>query len=309
MLFSDINRARKRNPQTHLADPNMWWDFTSLRPETTLHTLHLFSDEGRPDGVRRMDGAGVHTFKMVNATGNPVYIKFQWLTKQQKKPLSRIESAKLTGVNPDHSIQDLFDAIERKDYPSWDLNIQVMTFEQAKVHPQNPFDITKHWRREQYPLIPVGRMTLNKNPTDYFTQVEQVAFSPANMVPGIEPSPDRMLHARMFAYADAQRYRLGVNFAQIPVNRCPFEVTTYNRDGAMNVDKNGYGGPNYFPNSYYGTRENPSGKQTKFSVHGDVDRVDTGNDDNFSLARIYLKDDVSSDEQKRIIDNIADFFG
>lgn len=162
----------------------MWFDFTSLRPESALHTLRLFSDEGSPNGVRVINGAGVHTFKWVNATNNPVYIKYHWISNQPWDFLSKEEATRLAGVNPDYSIQDLYDAIAREEYPSWDLHVQIMTFAQADAHPQNPFDITKHWRREDYPLIPVGKMTLNQNPTDYFSQVEMAAFSPANMVPG-----------------------------------------------------------------------------------------------------------------------------
>jgi catalase len=305
MLFTDINRSRKRNPATHLRDATMWWDFTSLRPETTLHTLHLFSDEGSPDGIRRMDGAGVHTFKMVNATNNPVYVKFHWLSNQEWRYLTPEQSTVLAGTNPDYSIQDLYDAIGREEYPSWNMSIQVMTFEQAANHPQNPFDITKHWRREEYPLIPVGRMTLNRNPTDYFTDVESVAFSPANMVPGIEPSPDRMLHARMFSYQDAQRYRLGVNFAQLPVNKAKSRVENYFRDGAMCYGNNGAGEPNYYPNSYGGLDQDTTARQTAFPVVGDVDRVDSGDDDNFSLAKLYLEKDLTPEQVGRLVNNLA----
>ncbi|XP_035704836.1 catalase-like [Folsomia candida] len=309
MLFSDINRSRKRNAQTHLRDPTEWWDFVTLRPETTLHTLHLFSDMGTPRSFRGMDGAGVHTFKMVNSSESPVYVKFHWKTKQKKGYFTPQESANMAGINADVLLQDLYDAIELKEYPSWDLFIQVMTFDQAKKHPQNPFDITTFWRPEEYPLIPVGTMTLNENPKDYFSQVEQLAFSPSRMVPGIEPSPDRMLHSRIFSYPDAQMYRLGVNSHQIPVNKCPFAITgTYQRDGAMNVGSNGDGGPNYYPNSFHGVRQ-AIGVNTKFSVSGDVDRVDTGNEDNFSMAVKYLKLDVDTEERKRIYDNIADFLG
>jgi catalase len=308
-LFTDINRARKRNPQTHLRDPNLWWDFTSLRPEAALHTLHLFSDLGTPNGFPSMDGAGVHTYKMVNAEGKAVYIKFHWLSNQKKKALTREESAMLAGTNSDYLIQDLFDAIARKEYPSWDMSIQVMTFDQAKTHPQNPFDITKHWRREEYPLIPVGRMTLDRNPTDYFTQVEQAAFSPSHMVPGIEPSPDRMLQARMFSYPDSQRYRLGINAAQLPVNRCPFEFETYQRDGAMNFGKNGGGGPNYFPNSFHGAKQSLDSREPPFYISGDVERKDIGDEDNFIMAKMFWDKDLDEAGRKRVVEDIADFLG
>lgn len=312
MLFPDLNRSRKRNPQTHLQDPTAWWDMTSLRPEMTMHTLYLFSDISTPKSLTYIDGAGVHTFKMVNKNGASVYVKFHWTSNQKNKEyFTPDESVQTAGANPDVLLKDLFDRIEKNDYPSWNLSIQVMTFDQAEKHPQNPFDVTKFWKPEDYPMILVGKMTLNENPKDYFTQVEQLAFSPSHMIPGIEPSPDRMLHARIFSYPDAQMYRLGVNFAQIPVNRCPFQVHTYQRDGVMNVGTNGAGGPNYFPNSFNGlhpTGEN-SVKQFVFSVSGDVDRLDTGDDDNFSLPKHYLDKYVNDDEKNRIITNIAAFLG
>lgn len=313
MIFPDLNRSRKRNPQTHLADATAWWDFTSLRPETALHTLFLFSDVGRPKSFTHMDGAGVHTFKMVNADGIPCYVKFHWKSNQRNKEcFTPDESVQMAGINPDFLIQDLYDRIESKEYLSWNLYIQVMTFDQAEKHPQNPFDITKFWKEDDYPMILVGSMILNESPKDYFTEVEQLAFSPSHMVPGIEPSPDRMLHARMFSYPDSQVYRLGVNFAQIPVNKCPFEVYTYQKDGHMNVGTNGAGAPNYFPNSFsgnglvYGTE---SVKHSVFPVAGDVDRIDSGDDDNFSLAKYYLDKLVSADEKTRIFDAIGAFLG
>jgi catalase len=252
-----------------------------------------------------MNGAGVHTFKWVNATNYPVYVKYHWISNQTWSYLTKEESTLLAGTNPDYSIQDLYDAIARAEFPSWDLYVQIMTFDQAEAHPQNPFDITKHWRREEYPLMRVGRMTLNRNPKDYFTDVELAAFSPANMVPGVEPSPDRMLHARMFSYQDAQRYRLGANFAQLPVNRATSRLENYFRDGAMCYGDNGAGAPNYFPNSYGGLDEDQTSKQTAFPVAGDVDRVDVTNDDDFSLSRLYLERDLDAAQKLRLADNLA----
>lgn len=252
-----------------------------------------------------MNGSGVHTYRWVNSANQAVYVKYHWLSNQEKKVMTRQEAILLAGTNPDYSIQDLYDAIARAEYPSWDLHVQIMTFAQAEAHPQNPFDITKHWRRDEYPLIgPVGRMTLNRNPTDYFTQVESAAFSPANMVPGIEPSPDRMLHARMFSYQDAQRYRLGPNFAQMPVNAAKSRVDNYFRDGPMCYNSNGDGSPNYYPNSFGGLNDAAS-SQTVFPVSGDVDRVDSGDDDNFSLAKLYLEKDLDINERQRLADNLA----
>jgi catalase len=290
----------------------MWWDFTSLRPESTLHTLHLFSDEGFPDGVRVINGAGVHTFKMVNAQNVPVYVKFHWTSNQPWKYLTMEQAAALTGTNSDYSTQDMYDAIAAGNFPSWNMSIQVMTFAQAEAHPQNPFDITKHWRREEYPLIPVGRMVLNQNPLDYFSQVESLGFSPANMVPGIEASPDRMLQGRIFSYPDAQRYRLGVNFAQIPINapKGVSELRNYMRDGASCHGANGAGAPNYYPNSFGGlVPDDGSNAHTQFPVTGDVDRVDTGDDDNYSQSKIYLERDLTSAQVGRLVQNIAKALG
>lgn len=312
MLFVDMTRARKRNPQTHLKDPTAWWDWASLRPEMTLHLLYLFSDMGRPKSYRYIYGAGVHTFKMVNMKGRPVYVKIFLLSNQNNKQyFTPDESIEMAGTNPDVLIKDLFDSIEKKEYPSWNMTIQVMTFEQAAKHHHNPFDSTKFWDVVDYPMIPVGTMTLNQNPKDFFTEVEQIAFSPSHMVPGIEPSPDRLLHARMFSYPDSQLYRLGPNFAQIPINRCPFQVNTYQKDGFMNVDANGAGSPNYYPNSFNGPMENKDDyfKQSTFFVSGDVDRVDTGDEDNFSQPKLYLEKLVKADERKRIVNSIAVFLG
>lgn len=307
MLFADLNRARKRNPQTHLFDATASWDFNSLRPETIMNTLYQYSDMGTPKSFSYMDGAGVHTFKMVNATGCAVYVKFHWISNQKTKEYFTLdESVQMAGTNPEYLLKDLFDRIERKEYPSWKLAIQVMTFDQAEKHPQNPFDVTKFWKLEDYPMITVGTMILNENPIDYFTQIEQLAFSPSHMLPGIEASPDRMLHARMFAYPDAQLYRLGSNFAQITINRCPFHVNTYQRDGFMNVGLNGAGSPNYFPNSFNGLNSaGDSVKQNVFSVSGNVDRLDSGDDDNFSLAKYYLENYVDDEEKSRIFTNIG----
>ncbi|XP_037033028.1 catalase-like [Bradysia coprophila] len=207
---------------------------------------------------------------------------------------------------PNVLIQDLYDNIAKNNFPSWTLSIQVMTFDQAEKHPENPFDPTKNWKTDEYPLIPVGTLTLNENHKNYFINVEQIAFSPSNMVRGIEPSPDRVLQARLFAYPDAQLYRLGTNFAQIPVNACPFEVKTYRVNGPLNVGSNGEDAPDYYPNTFHGinSNDNRSFKQNVFNVSGDVDRVDTGNDDNFSPAKYFWEHEICADERKSIISNL-----
>ncbi|OCT83779.1 hypothetical protein XELAEV_18021918mg, partial [Xenopus laevis] len=240
ILFPSLSHAQKKNPQTHLKDPNMFWDFVSLCPQSLHKITHLFTDRGIPDGYRHMHGFGNHVFKMVNAQAKPLYCKFHYKTDQGIKNLTREEAKVVAGKDPDYSLRDLFEAIKKGDYPSWTLSIQVMTFEQAEKMSFNPFDITKVWYQSEFPLIPVGKLVLNKNPTNYFAQVEQIAFEPKNLVPGIEPSPDKILHGRIFAYSDALRYRLGVNYAQIPVNRPQgVKVANYQRDGAMAIDNQG----------------------------------------------------------------------
>lgn len=307
MLFADVVRARKRNPQTHLSDPNSLFDMASHRPEMTMFMLFFFSDIAFPASFRYIDGFPIHTFKMVNKIGEAVYVKFHLISNQKKKFITMQESVELAGKSPDLFLADLFDHIANKDYPTWTLKIQVMTFEQAKRHPYNPFDSTKFWKVEDYPLKTVGRLVLNQNPENYFSQVENMAFSPGRMVPGIQASPDRMLHARMFAYPDTQLHRLGANYAQIPVNRCPFQVHTYQRDGPMNVGTNGGNAPNYYPNGFHGLNSNfeNHAKQPAFEVCGDVDRTDTGNDDNFLLPKFYWENYVGPAERDRIVANMA----
>uniref|UniRef100_A0A3B4B0Y6 Catalase n=1 Tax=Periophthalmus magnuspinnatus TaxID=409849 RepID=A0A3B4B0Y6_9GOBI len=234
LLFPSFIHSQKRNPQTHMKDPDMVWDFWSLRPESLHQVTFLFSDRGIPDGFRHMNGYGSHTFKLVNAQGEGVYCKFHYKTDQGIKNLSAEEAERLAASNPDYAIGDLYNAIANGNFPSWTFYIQVMTFEQAEKFQFNPFDLTKVWSHKEYPLIPVGKMVLNRNPVNYFAEVEQLAFDPSNMPPGIEPSPDKMLQGRLFSYPDTHRHRLGANYLQLPVN-CPYRarVANYQRDGPM----------------------------------------------------------------------------
>jgi catalase len=306
MLFADLNRSRKRNPVTHLKDANMWWDFVSLRPETTMHTMHLFSDQGRPDGYRRMNGSSVHAYKLVNANGKSVFAKFHWQTLQNGPALTFQKAAELAGSNPEYKTQDLYDAIARQEYPVWELYIQVMTEEEVVDAEFNPFDITRMWRKDKIPLIPVGRMTLNRNPANFYAEIEQAAFAPSNMVPGIEPSPDRMLAGRLFAYQDAQRYRLGVNHAMLPINRPLNPVNTYVRDGQACYGDNGQGYPNYFPNSFSGHYPDPVGAGSpNFTIEGVVDRYDVPENEHHD-AKLFVELDVDPEQKTRMVDALAD---
>jgi catalase len=249
LKFPDFIHTQKRNPQTHLKDPNAVWDFWSLSPEALHQILILFSDRGTPDGFRFMHGFSSHTFSLINAKGERVWVKWHFKSKQGIKNLSPQEAERLAGADPDYAQRDLFNAIEKKQFPRWRVCIQVMTEQQATSFRWNPFDLTKIWPHAEHPLIEVGELELNRNPQNYFAEVEQSAFSPANVVPGIGFSPDKMLQGRLFAYNDAHRYRVGTNYAQLPVNapKCPFHNNQ--RDGSMRFDGNFNAAPNYEPNS------------------------------------------------------------
>jgi len=305
ILFPSFIHTQKRNPATHCKDPDMFWDFISLRPETTHQVMFLFSDRGIPDGYRHMNGYGSHTFKLVNANGEPVYCKFHYKTDQKIKNLDVKKAGELSGNDPDYSIRDLYNAIENKNYPSWTMYIQVMTLAQAEKSSYNPFDLTKVWPHGEYPLIPVGKLVLDRNPKNYFAEVEQIAFSPAHMVPGIEPSPDKMLQGRLFSYGDTHRHRLGANYLQLPVN-CPFAVKNYQRDGPQCFN-NQAGAPNYHPNSFSGPEECPRAKTLShvYKVEGDAKRYDTGDEDNFKQASAFYNKTLNEAERQRLIDNIA----
>jgi len=284
----------------------MFWDFISLRPETTHQVCFLFGDRGTPDGYRHMNGYGSHTFKLVNAQGQAVYAKFHLKTNQGIKNLDPGKAHQLSGDDPDYSIRDLYDAIEDGQYPSWTMHLQIMTFEQAEKLRWNPFDLTKIWPQKEFPLIQVGRFTLNRNPKNYFTEVEQMAFAPANMIPGVEASPDKMLQGRLFSYVDTHRHRLGANYTQIPVNAPKTDVkrTTYTRDGPMCLFAQD-GAPNYFPNSFNGPHECPSAIQPSFKLSGDVERYNSADEDNFSQVTNFWNNVLGPEERKRLATNIG----
>ncbi|GAA5812941.1 hypothetical protein MFLAVUS_006402 [Mucor flavus] len=254
--FPDFIHTQKRNARTNLKDADAVWDFFSLVPETLHQVTILYSNHGTPDGYRHMHGFGSHTFKLVDAQGQWKYFKWHFKTKQGVKNLKADKAAELEGSSPDYSTHDLFEAIESGNYPSWDVYIQVMEPKDATTYRWNSLDVTKVWPHKDYPLQPVGTFTLNKNPENYFAEVEQAAFSPSHMVPGIDTSADRMLQGRLFSYPDTHRHRLGVNYQQIPVNAPKVAVKNYQRDGLMQVNGNGGGGPNYGPNSHNGPAQN-----------------------------------------------------
>jgi catalase len=306
ILFPSFIHTQKRNPATHCKDPDMMWDFFSLRPETTHQMSFLFGDRGTPDGYRHMNGYASHTFKTVNADGEAFYVKWHFKTDQGIKNLPAEKAAEICSSDPDYATRDLYNAIAGGDPPSWTLYIQVMTFAEAETAPFNPFDVTKVWSHKDYPLIEVGRMVLDRNPKNYFAEIEQIAFAPSHMVPGIEPSPDKMLQGRLFSYADTHRWRLGVNYQQIPVN-CPFatKVANFQRDGNMNVNGNQGGAPNYFPNSFGGPDPTKEAAWHVASATGDVRRHETGDEDNFSQCRTFFNEILDDGGRDRLTSNIA----
>lgn len=306
ILFPSFIHTQKRNPQTHLKDANMTWDFFSLRPETTHQVCFLYSDRGIPASYREMNGYGSHTFKLVNEAGEAVYTKFHLKTKQGIRCHDVATAGRLAGDDPDHTTRDLFNAIANKNYPKWAMYVQIMTFEQAEKFKYNPFDLTKVWSHKDFPLIEVGEVVLDRNAENYFAEIEQLAFSPANMIAGIEPSPDKMLQGRLFSYSDTHRHRLGANFHQIPVNRprCPVMHPTL-RDGPGCFTDNGGALPNYYPNSFAGLVGDSSCKEACQKVAGDVQRHDSANDDNFEQVTSFWTNVLSPEERDRLVANIA----
>lgn len=298
--FPDFIHTQKRHPQTHLKDPNMVWDFWSLSPESLHQVTYLHGDRGIPATLRHMNGYGSHTFKWVNADGEAFWVKYHFISEQGVKALEESLATKVAGENPDYHTEDLFHSIEEGDFPAWTLYVQIMPYEEAASYKWDPFDVTKVWSLKDYPRIEVGRFMLNKNPENYFAEVEQAAFSPGRFVPGIEASPDKMLQGRIFAYADAHRYRLGANHEQLPINRPRHDVQNYQRDGFMRVDGNGGSAVNYEPNSYDGPKEVPEAKINPFEVTGQADSVAYNNDDHYTQAGDLYRL-MSEDEKERLI--------
>ncbi len=253
LKFADFIHTQKRHPATNLKDADMFWDFLSLTPESIHQVTILFSDRGTPATFRTMNGYSSHTYMWYNAQGEHFWVQYHFKTDQGIKNLTLQDSNRLAGEDPDHATRDLFKSIEQGDYPSWTLEMQILTPEQVKDFKWDILDITKVWPHSEVPPIKVGKMVLDRNPINYFAEVEQAAFCPGNVVPGIFPSPDKMLQARLFSYHDTHIHRLGTNYHLIPVNYAKnAPETNYQRDGFMRVDENGRGGPNYWPNSFNG---------------------------------------------------------
>ncbi|MEE9452304.1 MAG: catalase [Gammaproteobacteria bacterium] len=304
--FSDFIHTQKRDPKTNLRSPTAMWDFWSLSPESLHQVTILFSDRGLPASYRFMNGYGSHTYSLINAKGERFWVKFHFKSMQGIQCHTNEEGARIVAEDRESFQRDLFYTIEKGDYPKWRFCIQVMTGKQAKKCAFNPFDLTKVWSHKDYPLIDVGVLTLDRNPENYFADIEQAAFEPSAIIPGIGFSPDKVLQARVFAYADAHRYRIGTNYHQLPVNRAKHaKVDNYHRAGAMCHGDNYGGDVNYEPNSFAGPVEDPNYKQQSLGLAGDVDRYDhrEGNED-FSQAGDLFRL-MNADQQNQLCANIA----
>lgn len=305
LKFPDLNHVVKRDPRTNLRNATYKWDFFSQLPEA-LHQLTIdFSDRGLPQSYRTMHGFGSHAFSFINSKNERFWVKFHLKSQQGIHNLMDDEARKIIAEDRESSQRDLFGSIEKGDFPRWTFYVQIMPEADASKVPYNPFDLTKVWPHGDYPLIEVGELELNRNPDNYFAEVEQVAMSPANIVPGIGFSPDRMLQGRLFSYGDAHRYRLGVNHHQIPVNapRCPFH--NYHRDGAMRVDGNSGNGATYEPNSYNVFQEQPDFSEPPLSLEGAADNWNHREDNDYFSQPRKLYELLSADEHERMFERIA----
>lgn len=299
--FPDLNKAVKRDPKTNLRDANHNWDFWTLLPEALHQVTITMSERGIPKSYRNMNGYGSHTFSLIDADNKRVWVKFHFKTEEGIENLSNEEAGAIIAGDRESHQRDLFDAIEEGNFPRWKMKIQVMTEDQAKECSFNPFDLTKVWPHGDYPLHDVGVLELNKNPENYFADVEQAAFNPANIVPGVGFSPDKMLQARLFSYGDAQRYRLGVNHYQIPVNKpkCPFHNAS--RDGSMRVDGNEGSTLHYFPNSYEQWEEQKDFTEPSLPLEGDADHYDFREDDDDYYSQPGNLFRIMNDKQKNLL--------
>ncbi len=309
LRFPDLNHAVKRDPKTNLRNADNNWDYWTLLPEALHQITIVMSDRGIPQSYRHMHGFGSHTFSLINAQNQRFWVKFHFKTRQGIANLSDAEAAELIGSDRESHQRDLFDSIERGDFPAWTLCVQIMPEEEANSCRLNPFDLTKIWPHGDYPLHEVGVLELNRNPENYFAEVEQVAFNPANVVPGIGFSPDKMLQGRLFSYGDAQRYRLGVNHGHIPVNapRCPYH--SYHRDGQMRVDGNHGATLGYEPNSHGEWQDQPHLNEPPLAIDGAADHWEQrdGADDFIQPGDLFRL--MTPAQQQVLFDNTARSLG
>jgi len=311
LKFPDFIHTQKRNPATNLKDATMAWDFWSLTPESIHQVTILFSDRGTPATYRHMNGYSSHTYKWYNDKGDYFWVQYHFKTDQGIHNLTGPEAAAMCGKDPDHATRDLYDAIARREYPSWTLEMQILSPEQAETFAWDIFDITKVWPHKDVPPITVGKLELNRNPENYFAEVEQAAFNPSSLVPGIGVSPDKMLQGRLFSYHDTHLHRLGPNYHLIPVNQAKHAPeNSYQRDGSMRVDGNGGGGPNYWPNSFAGPGPNVSWGEPAISLQGQGDRFEYvhANDDFVQAGNLY-RQVMTEQDRAGLVKNIVGHMG
>jgi catalase len=310
--FPDMVHTHKRNPQSNLKNPDAFWDFFARSPESTHQVTILFSDRGIPKSYRHMHGFGSHTFKWVNAAGAACFVKYHFKTETGIANLTAKEAAETAARDPDHATRDLFNHIAGGGIAAWKVYVQVMPLADADTYRYDPFDVTRVWRYQDYPLIPIGRLVLDRNPDNFFAQIEQAAFSPSSFVPGIEPSPDKLLQGRLFSYPDTQRHRLGPNYALLPVNRPLSQAASnYQRDGAMRVDDNGAAAANYSPNRFDGPVATPAQKEARIQLSGATGRIGypkAGRADDFEQAGL-LYQVMKEEERARLVANLAGHLG
>ena len=308
LKFQHFIRSQKRRADSNLRDHDMQWDFWTLSPESAHQVTWLMGDRGIPKSWRHMNGYSSHTYMWVNAAGEKFWVKYHFKTDQGIGFLTQEEAEQTAGVDADYHMRDLYQAIDRGDHPSWTLHVQIMPFAEAETYRFNPFDLTKVWPHGDYPLIPVGRLVLDRNPTDNHTEIEQAAFEPNNLVPGIGLSPDKMLLARVFSYADAHRARLGVNYKQIPVNKPKVPVHSYSKDGAMRVEK--VSDPVYAPNSKGGPAADPNlnPEVATWATSGDLVRAAytlRRDDDDFRQPGDLLRKVMDDAQRERLVANVV----
>jgi len=309
--FPDFIHTQKRHPKTHLRSPTAMWDFWSLSPESLHQVTILMSDRGLPVSVRHMNGYGSHTYSLINDSGERVWVKFHFKTEQGHKHWTNAQAAEVVGRTRESTQEDLFRSIEMGDFPRWQMQVQIMSDTQAAAWSErtgwNPFDLTKVWPHGDCPPVDVGVLELNRNPDNYFTEIEQVAFSPSNIVPGIGFSPDKMLQARVFSYADAHRYRLGTHYEALPVNAPRSPMHHYHKDGPMRFFDNNAKTPDayYEPSSFDGPREGRKYAEPALPLHGAADRYShrDGNDDYTQAGNLFRVFDVQ--QRQRLFQNIA----
>lgn len=306
LKFSDFIHSQKRDPRTGMRDATMQWDFWSLSPESLHQITTLFSDRGIPKTLRHMNGYGSHTFSLWNQKGERYWVKWHFKTMQGNQTLTQAEANKIAGEDLDHHRRDLYSAIENGDFPKWRVMVQIMPERDADTYAIHPFDVTKVWPHADYPLQEVGVLELNRNPQNYFAEVEQAAFEPGNLPRGMGASPDKMLQARILSYPDAHRYRIGVNYAALEVNKPRIPVQHYHRDGATRFDGNGGSSVNYQPNSFGGPSDAAQYREPPLRISGDADRYDhrAGNDDYQQAGDLFRL--MSADQQRQLIGNLVD---